>query len=177
LESNDLQHNETAAGINQEQFEKMFHIHYEAIRNYIYYKSGDIKEAEDITQEVFLKVWEKRESIILKTVRPLLYTIAGNIFLNQHQHKQVVLKFAIQQGREEKALSPDFDIEMREFDERLQKALSELTEKSRTVFLMSRIDLLSYQDISFTLGISVKAVEKRMNKALKFLKERLDVKL
>ncbi|MCK5463199.1 MAG: RNA polymerase sigma-70 factor, partial [Bacteroidales bacterium] len=56
-------------------------------------------------------------------------------------------------------------------------ALSALTEKNRTVFLMNRIDRMTYQDIANSLEISVKAVEKRMNKALAFLRETLEVKI
>jgi len=159
------------------QFEHIFHSHYEEIRNYIYYKSGRIDEAEDIAQEAFMKIWEKRETIIHTTVKSFLYTIAGNIFLNRRHHQNVELKFALQHGSEKTSSSPEYDLEVKEFDERLQNALSALTEKNRSVFLMNRIDRMTYQDIAESLNISVKAVEKRMNKALKYLKETLEVKI
>jgi RNA polymerase sigma-70 factor (ECF subfamily) len=66
---------------------------------------------------------------------------------------------------------------MNDFDRRLQASLSELDEKSRTVFLMNRIDDMTYSQIAFNLGLSVKAIEKRMSKALAFLKERLNIKI
>ena len=159
------------------QFEQVFQSHYEAIRNYIYYKSGSIDEAEDIAQEAFLKIWEKRETIIHSTVKSFLYTIAGNIFLNHRQHRIVELKFALQSDNEGTSSSPEYDLEMKEFDEKLQNALSALTEKNRTVFLMNRIDRMTYQDIASSLNISVKAVEKRMNKALTYLRNTLEVKI
>ena len=106
-----------------------------------------------------------------------MYTIAGNIFLNRWQHRNVELQFAKQHGREGTSLSPEYELEMKEFDEKLQNALSALTEKNRTVFLMNRIDRMTYQDIANSLEISVKAVEKRMNKALAFLRETLEVKI
>jgi RNA polymerase sigma-70 factor (ECF subfamily) len=52
-----------------------------------------------------------------------------------------------------------------------------MPEKSRDVFLMNRIDGLTYADIAGRLQLSVKAVEKRMHKALSFLKEHLDIKI
>jgi RNA polymerase sigma-70 factor (family 1) len=177
LEQRDLNEETTVAGIDRGQFEHIFQSHYEAVRNYIYYKSGRIEEAEDIAQEAFMKIWEKRETIIQSTVKPLLYTIAGNIFLNRQQHRKIRLRFALQHEHEGVSTSPEFDLEMKEFSERLQDALSALTEKNRTVFLMNRIDRMTYQDIARTLNISVKAVEKRMNKALTHLRETLEVKI
>ena len=66
---------------------------------------------------------------------------------------------------------------MKDFDKRLQETLADLDEKSRLVFLMNRIDELTYAQIADNQGISVKAVEKRMSKAIAFLKVRLDVKI
>ncbi len=66
---------------------------------------------------------------------------------------------------------------MKDFDRKLQDAMAELDEKSRSVFLMNRIDEFTYAQIADNLGLSVKAVEKRMSKAIAFLKERLDVKI
>jgi RNA polymerase sigma-70 factor (family 1) len=177
LQHRDSKEETTVAGIDRRQFEHIFKSHYETIRNYIYYKSGHIEEAEDIAQEAFMKIWEKRETIIQSTVKPLLYTIAGNLFLNRQQHRSIRLKFELQHGHEVNSASPEYDLEMKEFSERLQDALSALTEKNRTVFLMNRIDKMTYQDIAGNLNISVKAVEKRMNKALTFLRETLEVKI
>jgi RNA polymerase sigma-70 factor (family 1) len=177
LENRDPKIDSAVAGIDRRQFEHIFQSHYEAIRNYIYYKSGRIDEAEDIAQETFMKIWEKRETIIRSTVKPLLFTIAGNIFLNRCQHRNVELQFTLQHDGEGTSVSPEYDLEMKEFDAKLQNALSALTEKNRTVFLMNRIDRMTYQDIASSLGISAKAVEKRMNKALMFLRETLDVKI
>jgi RNA polymerase sigma-70 factor (family 1) len=168
---------EAEAGIDRIQFEQVFQEHYEPIRNYIYYKSGDINEAEDITQEAFLKIWEKRDTIISGSVKSLLYTISGNIFINRRQHRQVELRFALASKREETVASPEFDMEMNEFSEKLQNTLAELSEKNRTVFLMNRIDRITYRDIATALDISVKAVEKRMSNALAFLNERLEIKI
>jgi len=177
LEHKDLDRDNSSTGIDSVQFEHIFQAHYEAIRNYIYYKSGNMDEAEDIAQEAFLKIWEKRETIIQSTVKSLLYTIAGNVFLNRWQHRKVEKQFSLQFVCEGTSSSPEHDLEMKEFDKKLQDALSTMTEKNRTVFLMNRIDRMTYQEIANTLNISVKAVEKRMNKALTFLRETLEVKI
>jgi len=167
------------AGINQIEFDQIFMDWYYPVRNFIYYKTGEMQTAEDIVQETFLKVWERRDMINIQTVRPLLYKIANNLFLNRLEHEKVSLKFITEYHRSQYSYSaaPDFELEMRDFDKRLQDSLSELDEKNRTVFLMNRIDDLTYTQIAQNLGLSVKAVEKRMRKALAFLKGKLNVKI
>jgi RNA polymerase sigma-70 factor (ECF subfamily) len=66
---------------------------------------------------------------------------------------------------------------MKEFDEKLQRILSGLPEKSRTVFLMHRIDGMTYKEIAKNLQVSVKAVEKQMSKALSVLNDKLGKKI
>jgi RNA polymerase sigma-70 factor (family 1) len=165
------------AGLSQEEFDRIFVDWYGQLRNFIYYKSGDMQISEDIVQDTFLKVWERREGIRIDTVKSLLYRIANNLFLNRIDHEKVQLKFASDYATIQYTSAPDFDLEMKEFDERLQRSLSELDEKNRVVFLMNRIDDLTYREIAEALGLSQKAVEKRMGKALAFLKEKLDVKI
>jgi len=73
--------------------------------------------------------------------------------------------------------SPEFVLEMKEFDNKLQAAIADLPDKSRVVFLMNRIDGITYREIAENLGVSVKAVEKQMSRALRILREKLGDKL
>lgn len=162
----------TGEGISSGDFKEIFDTIYEPLKHFIYYKSGNIIEAEDIAQEAFMKVWEKRNEVKKATVKAYLYTIAGNICINRHLQKKVVLKFENAQKRENhSANSPEFDLEMKEFNQQLQTAISNLSEKNREVFLMNRIDDMTYNEIASNLDISVKAVEKRMKNALSSLRK------
>jgi RNA polymerase sigma-70 factor (ECF subfamily) len=165
------------AGINQIGFDQIFLEWYYPLRNSMYYKTGDMQVAEDLVQDTFLKIWERRETIKPETVKSLLYKIANNLFLNRIEHEKVSFKFVTGYSGNDLSNAPDFELEMKDFDRRLQDTLADLDEKSRTVFLMNRIDELTYAQIADNLGLSVKAVEKRMSKAIAFLKERLDVKI
>jgi RNA polymerase sigma-70 factor (family 1) len=165
------------AGINQIEFDQIFMDWYNPLRNFIYFKTGDMQIAEDIVQETFLKIWEKRETIKIETVKSLLYKIAGNLFLNMVEHEKVSFKFVSEYDGNAFFNAPDYEMEMQEFDRRLQDSLADLDEKNRTVFLMNRIEDLTYNQIAENLGLSVKAVEKRMGKAIAFLKERLNVRI
>jgi RNA polymerase sigma-70 factor (family 1) len=165
------------AGINQVEFDQVFMTWYKPLRNFVYYKTGDMQVAEDIVQDTFLKIWEKRDTINILTVKSLLYKIANNLFLNRLEHEKVSFNFVTEYQGNIYSSAPDFELEMKEFDRRLQDSLAELGEKERIVFLMNRIDDLTYSEIAGSLGLSVKAVEKRMSKALAYLKNRLSVKI
>jgi RNA polymerase sigma-70 factor (family 1) len=165
------------AGINQFEFDRIFLDLYTPVRNSLYYKTGDMQVAEDLVQDTFLKIWEKRETINIITVKSLAYTIANNLFLNKIEHEKVSFRFVSEYKGNDLSNAPDFEMEMKDFDQKLQNSLADLDEKCRTVFLMNRIDDLTYAQIAENLGLSVKAVEKRMGKAIAFLKERLRVKI
>ena len=165
------------AGINQVEFDQIFMDWYYPVRNSVYYKTGDMQAAEDITQETFLKIWEKKDTINIHTIGPLLYKISKNLFLNSVEHSKVTLKFIADYQGTNYSDSPDFELEMKEFDQKLKESLAELDEKHRSVFLMNRIDDLTYSQMAENLGISVKAIEKRMSKAMAFLKDRLNAKI
>jgi RNA polymerase sigma factor (sigma-70 family) len=165
------------AGINQVEFDRIFMDWYYPVRNSVYYKSGDMQAAEDITQEAFLKVWEMREKVRAETAGSLLFKISRNLFFNHFEHSKVALKFLDGYKGAGYADAPDFELEMRDFDTRLKESLAQLDEKHRTVFLMNRIDDMTYSQIAENLGLSVKAIEKRMSIAIAFLKNKLDVRI
>lgn len=151
---------------DQAAYKQVFMEYGEQIRNFIYYKSGDLPLAQDIMQETFLKLWTERERVNPDKVKSFLYTVANNKFLDHARHQKVVLKFEnipVKEGHNE---SPEHVLEQKEFREALEKAIAALPETQREVFLMNRIEKLKYKEIAVRLGISVKAVEKRMHKAL-----------
>lgn len=158
-------------------FKGIFEEHYAFIRNYLFYLSGDIDIAEDIVQDVFMKIWEIRDNIKDETLKPLLFKIARNLFYNSHKRKVLDLRFISSSTFENENESPEYLLEMKEFDAKLQKEISNLPEHCRTIFLMSRIDDLKYHEIANRLKISVKAVEKQISKALKLLRQNIEYKV
>ena len=163
-------------GLDQEGFEQLFDAYCDELRHYVYYKSGDMEVAEDIVQDTFLKVWEMRSSVRTETARALLYTIATNQFANKYKRQKLRFKFEQTIVEDRTFETPEFELEVKEFDRKLQQVLSGLNEKSRIVFLMNRIDQMTYNEIAKNLDISVKAVEKRMKKALEYLHSEIEQK-
>ena len=164
-------------GLDNVGFEQLFDAYCDELRHYIFYKSGDEEVAEDIVQDAFLKIWEMRATVRPETARALLYTIATNQFANRYKRQKLKFKFQQTIVEDRTFETPEFEMEVKEFDRKLQRVLSELGEKSRTVFLMNRMDQMTYNEIANNLNISVKAVEKRMKKALEFVRKEIEQKI
>lgn len=152
-------------------FRSLFDIHGERVRNFIYYKSGNLAQAEDLVQDAFVKLWENCSKVPFEKARSFLFTVANNFFLNQVEHKKVVLKFERRGHTDIDGQTPQYLLEEEEFKNRLEQAISNLPVDQRTVFLMNRIDKKKYREIAEELKISVKTVEKRMHKALQALRK------
>lgn len=159
------------------EFKSIFDEYYTPIKNFLYYKSGDIDLSEDITQDVFVKLWDKREEVQQETVKSYLYTIANNMLLNKIRHNKVVMTFAERNKTHQEEQSPEFALEEKEFKVELERVISAMPEKQREVFLMNRIEEMTYKEIADRLELSVKAVEKRMHGALGHIREHIKYKI
>ncbi len=152
-------------------YRSLFEQHAEALRNFMYYKTGNLQGAEDLMHDAFVKLWEKCASVELEKAKSYLYTVAHNLFLNQVRHQKVVLKFEQRRYSDRDTQTPQYLLEESEFKRKLEEAIAALPEGQREVFLMNRIEKLKYREIAERLGLSVKAVEKRMHKALQQLRK------
>jgi RNA polymerase sigma factor (sigma-70 family) len=153
---------------------RQLHVAYATkLRNFIYYKNGNLEQAEDIVQESYIRLWENCKTLVLEKAKSFLYTVAQRIFIDGVRHDKVHLNFVKDSNPNRYQEDPEFIFRENEFKERLEKAISELSEKQREVFLMNRIDKMTYEEIATVLDLSVKAVEKRMHLALHELKDKL----
>ncbi len=159
---------------NEKKFSDFFRDNAKTLNNYIYYKCGDLELSNDIVQDAFLKFWKNCQKIIPGKGKSFLFTIANNLFLNEYSKSKVVLNFKSTLGTNFTNESPEFLLEEKEFGIKLQQAISGLTEAQRTAFLMHRIDGKKYKEIAEILGISVKAVEKRIHNALLNLRKEIE---
>ena len=156
--------------MTREEFKYIYDQYFDAIRRYLYFRSGNEELASDIAQEAFIKIWEKQFDYENKKIKSLLYKISGDMFISHIRKEKVAseylkeIKFSFNEDNTGDSL------EYNELKQTYEKALAKLNEKQRTVFLMSRIEELKYKEIAERLDISVKAVEKRMSIALAELK-------
>lgn len=163
--------------MKKEEFKLLFDTYFEDVRRYILYRSGDEDIATDITQETFMRVWEKQMEIDPKRVKGLLLKIASDLFISQYRRKQVAANFFNTFQPCNRSMTPEDELSFQELIKAYDAALKSMPEKQRTVFLMNRIDELKYKEIADQLGLSVKAIEKRMSQALEHLKTNLKDKV
>ena len=160
---------------NIEAFENVFKEFQENIFSYLYFKIGNSQVAEDILQDVFIKLWENRHQLKDNLSLPsYLYTIAKNLTLNYFRHQKVIQKFQKEiefQTESIDSTSPLAELELNEINESLINTLEKLPKRQRVVFMMSRHDNLSYKEIAERLEISIKTVETQIGKALKMLRK------
>lgn len=161
---------------DEKSFEYVFHRYYNQIYMFVLNTLFDKTFAEDITQSVFITLWEKRKTIDAETnLEPYLYTIARNRVYRQTE--QMLLKFNYEKIQQEGQQVSDNDIEADLNIHFLENILSDLIEKlpseRRKVFLLSRKENLSNKEIAKQLQISEKTVETQIRRSIIFLKEKL----
>lgn len=156
-------------------FSDFFSKHAKALKNYLYYKFGNEEQAEDITQEAFIKLWQNCIDVPVEKAKSYIYTIANNASLNVIAHQKVVLNYAKSNPKKETTNEdPEYLLEENQFKTKLLNAIQNLNETQRVAFLMHRIDGKKYAEIAEELCISVKAVEKRIHLALIELRKEFD---
>ncbi len=163
--------------MTREDFNFLFHTHFEEVRKYVFYRSGDEELATDIAQDTFMRLWEKRDDIRLETVKGLLLKMATDLYITRYHKEKRAFNFFNTFVPREDALTPEDQLNYEELKKAYEEALKSMPEKQRVVFLMNRVDELKYREIAEQLGLSVKAIEKRMSLALEHLKQQLKDKV
>jgi RNA polymerase sigma-70 factor (family 1) len=159
--------------LTKEQFKIIYDQYFESIRKYIYYRSGDQELSTDVAQETFVKVWEKQFEYHPNKTKSLLYKIALEIFITNYRKQKNASTYLKYLKLNFIEANDENDIEYQELKSQYEKTLARLPEKQRDVFLMSRLENLTYKEIAERLNIGVKAVEKRMGLALSVLKKEI----
>lgn len=159
--------------MTKEEFKLLFDNYFDSVRSYLVYRGAEKEQASDLAQDVFLRVWEKKMDIDTKTALRLLYKMARDMYISQYRREMLEINYKSALENEPLDASPEEKLRYKELFSDYTKALAEMNEKQRTVFLMSRMEGLKYHEIADRLQLSIKAVEKRMNVALTSLKRAL----
>jgi len=166
-------------------FEKLMRKYFPRILNFIYRFVTDRALAEDLTQDVFMKVYDAASSYSPKAqFKTWLYIIARNISLNEirkRRHKVVSLDEILvsQEGAmhrqvgDDSAVAPDQRMMHRERVAAVRKAIEGLPENQKMAVILRRYEKLSYEDIARTMGLSLEAVKSLLSRAKDNLKTSL----
>lgn len=133
------------------------------------------QEAEEIVQDVFLRVWKTREKLVAEqSFESYLFTIAKNSILNtirKANYEKAYLEYSSLQPNKNSLLEEELDF--KELDRIYRQAIEKLPARRKEVYRLSRDKGLSNREIANELGISVKTVENQMTAALSGIKKEL----
>ena len=147
-------------------FSKIFNTLSNDVYNFLRYKYGDGLDPRDKVQEAFIKLWDNCKNITPEKAKSFLFTTANNMMLNEFKHQKVVLRHHQTKPKDYTNENPEFLLEESEYMQKYENALSNLTEAQRVAFLLNRVEGKKHKEIAEMLGISRKAVEKRIYGAL-----------
>ncbi len=157
---------------SKKDFESIFHRIYSPLCGYALKILKSSEQAEEVVQEVFLKLWEQKNRLEIENIDSYLYRSVYNKSLHIIAHNKVVQKYADSYiGNNDSLPTPEEGIIVGEMYAVYREQLKKLPEKTRNIFLLSRNQGLKYSEIAEKLNISVKTVEANMSKALKVFRE------
>jgi RNA polymerase sigma-70 factor (ECF subfamily) len=160
----------------EERFTCCFKLYYEPLCAFIYRIVGSMENAKEISQNVFVKLWEKGNlNEPLPVLKSFLYVSAHYESIDYLRHDKYILQYRkeimLKYANEAESL-PDL-FSLKNLKETLEKEILNLPPRCRTIFIMSRYDNLKYKEIAEKLGISVKAVEAQISKGLQILRSKI----
>jgi RNA polymerase sigma-70 factor (family 1) len=157
-------------------FERVFTLYAENLVRYAATIVKDTDDAEDIVQQLFVSIWEKKGIPDVNiSIKNYLYKSVYNTSLNKLKQLKVKEEYATHITYVSDGLTAGASalLEQKETASVIEQAIDGLPEQCRLIFKMSRVEQLKYQEIANQLGLSIKTVENQMGKALKHMREQL----
>jgi RNA polymerase sigma-70 factor (ECF subfamily) len=147
---------------------------FEPLCRFLAFYTTDRMIIEEVVQDIFIKLWEERETLQITSIKTYLYTAARNRMLNairNEKRRNSLLEQWVEHETENRRGEECFDID--EFTLHIQSAIDTLPDKCKIIFNLSKKEMLTYKQIAERLEISIKTVESQMGIALRKIRERL----
>lgn len=168
---------------NPEAFKEVFRLLYPRLKGYCKLFISDENEVEDLIQECFITLWEKRETIdIQKQLESFLFVIIRNKCLNFLKNQRLDSENISTENLQVAELQYLYQLDLAEKEEKsleelliqtFQETVKTLPEKMRVVFVKCKLEGKKQAEVAEELGISIKMVEKQISKAKKKIREQL----
>lgn len=160
--------------MSESEFEALFRAKYNSFCNYANTIIQDESGSEDIVQEVFVDFWKRHSSteISFKAENYLIRAVKFKC-IDFIRKRGVHRKFVHEQSKIVNGTSDDADNSETDVSVVVNLAINELPPKTKEVFILGKINKLSYKEIALKLGISEKTVENQMSRAFKHLRIKL----
>ena len=164
--------------LTADDFNRFYRDYARRVHGFFLRMTGDIAGSEDLTQELFTRLCENRDSFDEQqgTFATWMYGVAYNLCKNEYRHRDVVERTRDERGSREEASvsSADDEIERKERNSVLAGAVQELPDGIREVFLLRYVEELPIRDVALALGIPEGTVKSRAYTALMTLREKME---
>jgi len=155
-------------------FTEIYNRYWEILADAAYQRLHSKEDAEEIVQEIFVNLYIRRQEINPKsTLEAYLKTALKfkviDAYRAQQLHYNHIDKLIIE--AQEQPIASDDQLDIKELKKRILQATGRLPEKCREVFMMSRFEQLSHQEIADKAGISVSTVKKHLHRAMDSLRK------
>lgn len=171
-----IQNAQIRAG-DEQAFESLYRAHFTALCAFARKFVADPAEAEELVQELFLALWEKRGDLMpTVSMRSYLFAAVRNSCLNHIKHLKVREKFQAHSLAlsPEYAIDPAVALQAAELQARITLAIDALPDRCGEIFKLSRYEGMKYQEIADQLQLSPRTVEVQIGKALRLLRTQLE---
>ena len=156
---------------NESRFTLLYNNYFEKLHHFLIKKCGCCEESADLAQEAFLKLWKNRDKVEEGKEASYLFTIANNLFIDKTRRAKVKRTYQSTITSIDEHQTPEYVMRMKQQEEKLHSNIQSMPEKSREVFIMNKLNDMTYAEIAGKLDLSVKAIEKRMSKALSVFRQ------
>ncbi len=159
---------------SKEAFTRLYGMYWPQVYNFSRLYLTNQSTAEEVVQEVFVKVWEAHAFIREgENFKGLLFIITRNLIFNQHRKNlnENFYKTTVLSAMEDSSFNLEEEIEAKNLSEYIDQLIEELPPSRREIFILSRKEKKSYKEIAELLQISEKTVENQISQALKYLKK------
>ncbi len=155
-------------------FKKFFEKHHSYLYHFLLKKGISEQQAEDLVQQAFVMIWEKRAQIdVTKSLKAFLFRIAYTRMLNVFRDSKKFDENA-DLTTEEETSTPEKSMETQELGKAIEDSIASMPEKRQAVFRLCFIQEFTYKDAAEFLQVSVKTIENHMGLALKELRAKLE---
>lgn len=157
---------------NEASFNRAFDLYYSRLCFFADKFLCDFDLSRSVVQQVFVDLWIKRDKLLVTSLQSYLYHSVQNSSLDVLKHRKVESRYLASLDQTEASEINDL-IEEAELADRINRAIHNLPEKCREIFILCRFEELKYAEIADRLNISVKTVEMQISIALKKLRQEL----
>lgn len=168
---------------SMDSFKWIYEHYYRLMCCYAYSFTRDKRSAEEIVDDVMFSLWDHHEHVVVSQIRPYLFRAIRNLCINYRKSAAIRFHSAanISMKEDEEFLDSIFNDDEhplgllleKELENYLARAIEELPDECRRVFIMNRNENKTYEEIAEQLGLSVNTVKYHMKNALRILTDKM----